>query len=286
MLRIQSEAAFLRLAFISFFFIQFFLVASVRGDDKNQAFFKAVQLSDTPQIRLLLKNGINPNSKDEIGQTALMHACIKGYSDVAELLLGNGADVNAKDDIGGTALMYAGSGGHKDLVVFLLDKGADFKARDLARNTALIRVAAHGHEGVAEKLLKRGADVNTKGAYGMTPLMWVVAGGEFEFAKLLLGYGADVNATARDGITVLMFAAGPVNIEENAQDGSISSVSTSGGDEKIVKLLLDNGADVNAKDVYGNTVMFYATQKDDDRIQSLLQAYTTSSLISQKKHPR
>jgi ankyrin repeat protein len=273
MFGVRSKVTFLGFAAIPFFFIQFISVTFIRSDDKNQAFFKAVQVADISELRLLLKNGVDPNSKDEIGQTALMHACTKGYSDVITLLLKNGADVNVKDDVGGTALMYAGLGGHEDLVGLLLDKAADFKVRDMQRNTVLIRVAARGHEGVAKLLLEKGANVNAKGAYGMTPLMWVVSEADIEFAQLLLSYGADVNATAKNGITALMFAAGPVYIEEKGQYGSTASVSTIGGDEKIVKLLLDNGADVNAKDVNGNTAMFYAIQKGDDRIKSLLRTY-------------
>jgi ankyrin repeat protein len=264
---------FAGLVIIPFFFIPVLLVNFVRAEDQDQVLFKAVQMRDISEIRLLLKNGADPNSKDEIGQTVLMNACMKGYYDVAELLFKNGANVNAKDDVGGTALMYAGMGGYEDVVGLLLDNGVKVNVRDVMKNTALIRVAARGHEDVAKLLLEKGADVNTKGAYGMTPLMWVASQGDIVFVQLLLSYGADVNATAKDGITALMVAAGPVYIEEKGQYGSTISVSMEGGYEKILKLLLDSDADVNAKDVHGNTALFYAIQKGDNIIKSLLLSY-------------
>ena len=91
--------------------------------------------------------------------------------------------------------------------------------------------------------------------------------------KLLLDFGANVNATAKGGVTALMIAVGPVRIEEKGYYGSTASVLLEGGDADVVKLLLDNGADVNAKDVHGNTALYYAVQKGDDKIKFLLLSY-------------
>jgi ankyrin repeat protein len=265
--------SFFRIVIVPFFLMQVSFLNLVWASDKDHSLFEAVKANNMSEIKQLLKDGVNVNLKDEIGQPALIHACTKGYKDIAEFLLSKGADINAKDDVGGTALMYAGLGGHVDAVGLLLDKGAKFEARDVMKNTALIRVAARGHGDVARLLLERGADVNAKGAYGMTPLMWAASQGDIVFVQLLLNYGAEVNAIAKDGITALMVASGPVCIEEKGQYGSTNSISIKGGNKKILKLLLDHDADVDAKDVRGNTAMFYAIQKGDDSIKSLLLSY-------------
>jgi len=74
---------------------------------------------------------------------------------------------------------------------------------------------------------------------------------------VLLDYGADVNAVAKDGATALILAA-------------------SCGDEKIVRLLLDKGADVFASYVKtGKTAATLAAEKGYTAIVELLKSRTT-----------
>lgn len=243
------------------------------AQNDTQALFEAVQSNNVPELKRLVKNGVDVNSRDDIGQTALMHACTQGYKESAAILLSAGADIDAQDAVGGTALMYAGLEGREDAVRLLLDKGADVHVRDVMQNTALIRVAARGRAAIAQLLVENGADVNAKGAYGMAPLMWAVAQGDSALVLHLLRRGADVNAAAKDGITALMIAAGPVRIEEKGPYGSTGSVSVDGGNENMVKLLLEHKADVNAGDARGNTAVFYANKKGDGRITLLLRSH-------------
>lgn len=259
---------------IVLFSVVFSFLNSVWAGDMNQSLFKAVQARNISEVRLLLESGIDVNSKDEIGQTALMHASMQGFKDIAEFLLSRAADVNAKDDVFGTALIYASSQGNESLVNLLLERKADVNAKDVRNNTALIKAAIRGRTKNARLLIKYGADVNWHGAFGMTPLMWATGMEQIETVRFLLNHGANVNATAKDGVTALMIAAGPVYLEEKETDGTTITISIDGGYEKIVRLLLDRAAEVNAKDIHGNTVLFYAIQKGDDTIKSLLLSYS------------
>ncbi len=262
----------LRIVIVPFFMVFSFLTFVWAGG-MNQSLFKAVQERNISKVRLLLESGIDVNSKDEADQTALMHACMLGYRDVSEFLLRRGADVNAKDDVFGTALIYASSQENESLVKLLLERKADVNAKDVRKNTALIKAAVRGRTKNARLLIKYGADVNWHGAFGMTPLMWAAGMEQIEAVQFLLNHGANVNATAKDGVTALMIAAGPVYLEEKEADGATMSVSIDGGYEKIVRLLLEHGAEVNAKDIHGNTALFYANQKGDATIKSLLLSY-------------
>ncbi|MEP6783516.1 MAG: ankyrin repeat domain-containing protein [Acidobacteriota bacterium] len=83
--------------------------------------------------------------------------------------------------------------------------------------------------------LGRGADVNAHDDEGATPLMWAIA--DAAKARVLIERGADVNARSTHGRTALMIAAGQT------------------GTAPIVKLLLDQGAKVDAvsSSLFGTT---------------------------------
>lgn len=70
-------------------------------------------------IELLLKNGANPNEKDDTGYTPLMNASINGDKDIVELLLKYGANVNILYDDKHTALYFASENGDNDIVELL-----------------------------------------------------------------------------------------------------------------------------------------------------------------------
>ena len=57
-------------------------------------------------VEKILKDGANPDAKDENGQTPLMIACREGRSEMVRILLEHGANPNLCDNEGKTALMY------------------------------------------------------------------------------------------------------------------------------------------------------------------------------------
>jgi ankyrin repeat protein len=107
--------------------------------------------------------------------------------------------------------------------------------------------------------LARGADVNLKDDQGRTLLMHAVLGemSSRELIRVLLQHGADVDAhDERFGWTALHFAA-----QEKRVD--------------VIDLLVRAGAQVNAKDCFGNTPLgraVYSAQGDNSAIEALLGA--------------
>jgi len=139
-------------------------------------------------------------------------------------------DLDYHDDDGQTPLLLAVLGHHAKAVQFLTSRGADIevKGRWPAPEDAPLAVAARlGDLDLLDVLLLGGANVGAaSGPDGRTPLMVAAAAGKLDAVDMLLGVGAAVDATRGDGTTAACWAA-------------------RGGHGDVLRLLLDNGANVN-----------------------------------------
>ncbi len=141
---------------------------------------------------------------------------------------------------------------------------ASYSALDLAlmpgaytRYTSLNVTFSPPNITILKALLEHGADVNATGPQGDTILFGVVMGEEsdpssVEALRLVLAHHANVNARRlRSMETPLMLAA-------------------AFGSEAMVQMLLDKGADVNARDKGGQTPLFKSVQRGHAEIVRLL----------------
>lgn len=73
-------------------------------------------------MQALLENGVDPDSTNEDGLTALHQCCIDDSEEMMRLLVRHGADVNAQDSEKWTPLHAAATCGHLHLAKFLIAK--------------------------------------------------------------------------------------------------------------------------------------------------------------------
>src|SRR5271154_3810358 len=94
---------------------------------------------------LLATDGIDPDSKNDYGQTPLSWAAENGHEAVVKLLLAtDGVDPDPKDSQGQTALSWAAANGHEAVVKLLLaTDGVDPDSKDSGGRTPLPRAAAN-----------------------------------------------------------------------------------------------------------------------------------------------
>ena len=156
-------------------------------------------------MSLLLASGSDPNFSGQWGHTALMEA---NTAAKVKLLVTRGAQVNVRDEMGQTALVHAVDRGEVEVVEALLQAGADASIPDEKGATALMHALQDPKRVVAAQLLLKGkiGDVNAQNENGETALMRAVALGEIEVVKSLLDRGANVNLYDVFGNTAAVFA--------------------------------------------------------------------------------
>ncbi len=186
--------------------------------------------------QLLRKRRANPKSLDTTyGRSALSWASENGHDSVVELILNRV---------------------HKLEVLF--KTSGIVNSKDELNRTPLFYAAMNGHERIAKMLLKKGAKVESRDSYSQTPWSWAAHNGHAGILELLLKNGAKhadmgnyLESTDLAGRTLLMKAV--VN-----------------GDEAVVKLLLENNADIESRDNNGWTALSHAASRGHEAVVKLL----------------
>ena len=113
---------------------------------------------DIGKVRTLLTKGVDPNTRDSSGMSALEVAAQSGHVEIAKVLVLFGAEVNAKGLLGATPLMLAAGRGHLEIVKLLVASGADVHAKSDIGNTALKMAEISKHAAVIEFLKSTSAN--------------------------------------------------------------------------------------------------------------------------------
>ena len=156
-----------------------------------EALVKKAARGEVPAVKLFLRAGMDPGTRDQNGMTPLHAASLGGRSEVAGVLLEAGADPEARDKkLGATVLIHAALRGHKDTVKLLLDRGVKVEAAD-AKNgrTALMWAVLNNHRETVEILLDRGAALGAQDHYGRNAMIYACTYLKPETVDLLLARG-------------------------------------------------------------------------------------------------
>ncbi|NXE40121.1 BARD1 protein, partial [Ptilorrhoa leucosticta] len=104
------------------------------------------------------------------GETLLHVASIKGDLAAVEQLLKNGADPNVKDNAGWTPLHEACNHGHREVVELLLQHRALVNTTGYQNDSPLHDAARNGHVAIVELLLLHGASRDAVNIFGLRPV--------------------------------------------------------------------------------------------------------------------
>ena len=133
-------------------------VQPARQQIRPDALHRAVQAGDINSLQAALAAGVDVNTRDAKGWTALMHAANQGYTLLVPPLLEAEADLNVRAADGATALFMAALRGYTEIVAALLKAGADISIPGPRGRTALEVAKVQEHPELTALLEQTGKD--------------------------------------------------------------------------------------------------------------------------------
>jgi ankyrin repeat protein len=191
-----------------------------------------------------LQAGENIDKTNKNGQTLLHYAAYNGDLELMKFAVENGADVNKKDKSKQPPAGYVAYNEHNLWLLFtyLADNGADLSVININGRPLISYAAMYAGPEEISMLIKQGISVHSL-YYGTTPLFSVYNPHAAEKARVLIDAGADVNFKS----------------ENKSRPTPIFSYLYNSYDyEDILKLLINEGADIEVRNNDGNTPLLAA----------------------------
>ncbi|KAL8760314.1 MAG: hypothetical protein Q9199_000096 [Rusavskia elegans] len=234
------------------------IATSLRGTDQERKFngqrtplHWACDRGHESCVRLLVGNGADINANNYTNRTPLQEALMRGHVSISKFLLESGASVDSHDNEGWTPLHQAASSGNEvGVISLLLDKGSDIEAKTSRTNywnqsspceaTPLFLAADNGQETIVKALMARGADPRCRNTVGEMPIHVACWRGFASTVKLMLDAGIDIEE------------------KDLTHDETPLLKAASTGQPRVLKLLLDRGANMDAVTQHGRNALVHA----------------------------
>jgi uncharacterized protein len=188
---------------------------------------------------------------------ALLAAAASGNPDRAALAIRAGADLETRDAHGRTPLLLAAAEDEVAVARLLVDLGADPDAIDDRHDTPWLVTGVTGSVAMLETLLPADPDLTIRNRYGGISVIPASERGHVDYVRRVVRTDIDVNHINDLGWTALLEAV-------ILGDGSAPY-------QRIVRILLDAGADPSIADRDGATALDHARAAGQDAIAQILE---------------
>ena len=163
--------------------------------------FDRIMEDNLDEIKLLIENGADIESKNDSGKTPLQLAAFIKNLDAMKLLIEKGADIESKDsDTGQTSLHEATLLRRLNVMKLLIEKGADIESKNSIGQTPLHIATSSSGLDAMKLLIEKGADIESKNRIRKTPLYEITESyrlnpnsDKLDIMSLLIRKGADMN---------------------------------------------------------------------------------------------
>ncbi|MBW8735156.1 MAG: ankyrin repeat domain-containing protein, partial [Asticcacaulis sp.] len=229
------------------------------------------------------------NIVDGHGRTALHYAVEAGAAEMVSLLLLAGGDGDVADTAGDTPLHLAAVGGRDLIARDILASGADPKAINSVGFSGLHILAEKqgvemtpAHLRLADALIRAGGDLTQTDNRGYTPLVAAAAAGNIPIAAVFVAHHADVSADSSaalrlavlyedNDMTDLLLKAGALpDIAAGTDEERPLHTAAQEGFVHGIRVLLDHGADIEARNIDGETPLLIAARRQKYSAVALL----------------
>jgi ankyrin repeat protein len=221
---------------------------------------ECILANDLDRAKKLLDAGANVDTCDSQRQTLLAWAAMYGRTDAVKLLMSHRADPNVRSSNVITALMRYSGPWDPDFADSLIKQGA-LVCREAPVNvtyTDLAVAAGLGHTDAVSWFLQRfGLDADK----GWKALILASSNGHADVCRLLLAAGVDPNANtqSREFRTALIESVLSLQLETS-------------------RMLLEHGANINERDCYGRSAIFYPASAGSKSLLRLLLEFRPSQM--------
>ncbi|MGB3760390.1 MAG: ankyrin repeat domain-containing protein [Rivularia sp. (in: cyanobacteria)] len=205
--------------------------------------YKIIEAGDIAGVRDFIASGADINQVDKnSGWTPLEIAAEKGKVEIAKILIEAGAIVD-KPSL--EPLELAASNGFTEIVSLLIQAG-DYASKEKNKrfHEALFMPIVRGQLEIVKAFVAVGADVNYLWTCG-SGLHYAMQHNRLEIIEFFLANGADVNI---------------LEPEEDGKKWTPLMEAARTASSEIARILIDKGADVNAKDIEGKTPLIIAAE--------------------------
>ena len=256
------------------------------GSEARVPLHDAAEHGATNLIQLLISHGADVRAVDNAGATPLHLAARAGEIDAAKMLLAAKAPIDARDKEDSTPLHYAAQVGRANMISLLLDSGASVDPTNHNNSTPLQFAVSSGAAEAVRVLLAHKADPNhpvgyirygNDHVYTSRPIYSGIV--HTNILEMLLEAGADPDGQLALPTTPLNSALGAANIDsarlllEHAAnpnqpsygDPPLAVALKEPKDKSAIPLLLEKGADPNAKNAAGLPPLFTTTDPEIGR---------------------
>ncbi len=266
--------------------IQRIMMDGIYTNDSRKVALRSIE-------KLLQADPSKANERGFMFETPLHWAAEMGYEEIVTLLLEKyQVDVNAKNSLGDTPLYKAcllnNTRSRSSIIEKLLKRGADVHYIDNNGKCLLQYIIEQGKVEVAKSLLKNGLDINKKDSFGQTILHVAIKTNQIETVEFLLQNKADIYAKDNNGITalnylvnqnslplIIIFLKTELQLKEIDNDLKQSPLhlAIKYYHPVLIESLLQNKADLGARDATDNTLLHYAVYFAPEQEQATLIQY-------------
>ncbi|WP_299667574.1 ankyrin repeat domain-containing protein [uncultured Polaribacter sp.] len=230
--------------------------------DRNPLHAIAYNSKDLSIYNYFIKKGVAVNLQDKGGDSPFMNAANNNTLEVVKFLSKYVKNINLENENGRSALAMAVSRNTIDVVKFLIEKGADINTKDKDGNTlsyyAINNFKPNNTERFEAKLKllqENGLVINELQNSENTLLHIATQKNNLALLKRLSTFNIDVNAINKENLSALQIAA------------------MTAKDDKIMKYLLNIGADKSVKTDFDETVYDLASENELLQKQSINISY-------------